>query len=108
MSSLGLALFDVSRRISKRVQSLRKKNPKRLPWKDRPDFVYGRYFFFTIPYALFYVIGAVVGFSRTGNWFCLGLSGGLGLLMLVLGIAHAYDYYRGVQLEAVYLAAPFG
>lgn len=108
MASLSAALYDSSRRISKRVKSLRQKNPKRQPWKDRLDWVYGRYFFVTIPYGLYYLIGAFAGFGVTGNYFCLGISGGCGLVILILGIAHAVDYYRGVNIEAVYTALPFG
>lgn len=108
MGKLGSILYETSRKISKRVTNLRNKNPKRLPWRDQRDIIFGRYFFWTIPYGLFYLIGAFVGFSRTRNWFCLGISGSCGILIEILGIAHCIDYYRGVNLEAIYLAVPFG
>jgi hypothetical protein len=108
MSKFSSALYEASRKISKRVTSLRKKNPRRLPWKDQTDWIYGRYFLFTYPYALFYLIGGIVGFVRKGSWWCLGFSGGSGLVMLVLAIAHSIDYYRGVSIEAIYIALPFG
>lgn len=108
MSAVSSMLLTTARKINKKVSGLRHKNPKRLPWKDKKDFIFGRYFFWTIPYGVFYLIGAAVGFGRTGNWFCFGISGGCGLLILILGIAHYIDYYRGVYLEAVYLAIPLG
>ncbi len=107
MGRIGSILFETSRRVSKKVSNLRRNNPKRLPWRDKPDFVFGRYFFWTIPYGLFYLIGGIVGYSKTSNWFCLGISGGCGLILIVLGAAHSIDYYRGVNLEAIYLAIPF-
>jgi hypothetical protein len=108
MGRLSAILYDTSRKISRRVSKLRKSNPRRQPWKDRHDALFGRYFFWTIPYGLFYIIGAGVGFGKTGNWFCLGISGGCGLVIEALGVAHCVDYYRGVNIEAIYLAIPFG
>ncbi len=108
MGRLGSILYETSRKINKRVNNLRQKNPKRLPWKDKKDIIYGRYFIWTIPYGLFYIIGAGVGYGKSGNWFCLGISGSCGLIILILGVANCIDYYKGVNLEAIYLAIPFG
>jgi len=80
---------------------------KRIKFKDRPDIVKGRYFAVTLPYGLFYIIGAGVGYSRSGNLFCLLISGFLGILFTLLAIAHMIDYYRGVQLESYFVAIPF-
>jgi hypothetical protein len=80
---------------------------KRIKFKDLPDWFRGRYFLFTLPYALFYLIGAGVGYSRTGNLFCLLGSGGIGVLFTLMGIAHTLDYYRGANLESWYVGIPF-
>ena len=80
---------------------------KRTKFKDRPDCFRGRYFIFTFPYAIFYVVGAAVGYSKTRNNFCLGFSGGCGFVLLLLALGHAIDYYRGVAIESFYVAIPF-
>jgi hypothetical protein len=80
---------------------------KRIKFRDLPDWFRGRYFLFTLPYALFYLIGAGVGYSRTGNLFCLLGSGGIGVLFTLMGIAHTLDYYRGANLESWYVGIPF-
>lgn len=80
---------------------------KRIKFKDRPDWIKGRYFLFTYPYALFYIIGAGVGYDKTGNLFCLLISGFCGLLFLLLAIGHTIDYYRGVNIESFFVAIPF-
>lgn len=67
----------------------------------------GRYFIFTLPYALFYIIGAGVGYSRSGNLFCLLISGAIGILFLLLSAGHMIDYYRGANISSFYIAIPF-
>lgn len=80
---------------------------KRVKFRDRPDWIKGRYFFFTLPYALFFIIGAGVGYGRRGNLFCLLGGGGCGVLFLLLSAGHMIDYYRGVRIESFYVAIPF-
>jgi hypothetical protein len=86
----------------------KKINWKRIKFKYRPDFINGRYFLFTYPYAVFYLIGAAVGYSRSKNLICLLVSGFCGILFLLLSIGHSIDYYRGASIEGFYLAIPFG
>lgn len=62
---------------------------------------------FTWIYALFFIIGGIVGYERRKNWFCLGFSGGFGLFLLALAIGHTVDFYRGVAIESLYVAVPF-
>jgi hypothetical protein len=81
---------------------------RRTKLRDYPDWILGRYFLYTFPYGLFYIIGAGVGYSRTGNLFCLLGSGGIGCLMIVLAMGHSIDYYRRVHIESFYIAIPFG
>lgn len=80
---------------------------KRVKFKDRPDWIRGKYWVFTFLYSLFYLIGAAIGFERSKNYFCLGFSGGFGLFLLVLATAHTIDFYRGVAIESLYVAVPF-
>ncbi|KAJ1406157.1 hypothetical protein B484DRAFT_456905 [Ochromonadaceae sp. CCMP2298] len=80
---------------------------KRIKYRDRPDAIKGRYFAFTLPYGLFYIVGAGVGYSKSGNLFCLIISGFLGILFVLLSLAHMIDYYRGVQLESYFVFIPF-
>ena len=80
---------------------------KRIKFIDRPDWLMGRYFIWTLPYGLFYIIGAGVGYSRSGNLFCLLISGAIGVLFTLMSIAHMIDYYRGAHIESWYVALPF-
>jgi len=80
---------------------------KRIKFRDRPDIFRGRYFYFTAVYGLFFVIGGIVGYSIKKNVFCLGLSVPCGVVLCVLAIVHAIDYYRGVSIEAIYIMIPF-
>lgn len=89
-------LHTMSTRISKRVS-----------FRDRPDWIMGRYFFFTLPYALFFIIGSIIGYSRTGNLFCLLGGGGVGVLFLLLSAGHMIDYYRQVRIDSFYVGIPF-
>lgn len=82
-------------------------NLKRIPFKNQPDIVKGRYFFLTFPYGLFYIIGAAMGYNKTQNLFCLFISGGIGVLFVLLSLAHAFDYYRGVAVESYFVVIPF-
>lgn len=79
---------------------------KRIRFKDRPDWINGRYFIFTLPYSIFYIVGAILGYSKTKNLFCLCFSGFCGILFLLLSIGHIIDYYRGVSIESFYVAIP--
>lgn len=88
----------------------RKRHPpsdKRISFRDRPDLLKSRYFFYTFLYALFYLVGAGWGYSKKGNLFCLIISGFLGLMLLVFSLVHAYDYYNGAPLESMYVSVPF-
>lgn len=80
---------------------------KRTKFRDLPDWFMGRYFFFTLPYGLFYIIGAGVGYSRSGNLFCLLGSGGIGIIFTLMAIAHTIDYYRGARIESWFVGIPF-
>ena len=82
-------------------------NWRRIPFRDRPDFIRGRYFVFTLPYSLFYIVGAGVGYSRSQNLFCLLISGFIGVLLLLLSIGHAIDFFRGVAIESFFVVIPF-
>eukprot|EP01032_Pedospumella_encystans_P020623 gene20623-23426_t len=80
---------------------------KRIKFRDRPDWIMGRYFFFTLPYAFFFIIGSIVGYSRRGNLFCLLGGGGVGVLFLLLSTGHMIDYYRQVRIDSFYVGIPF-
>ena len=80
---------------------------KRTKFRDRPDWIMGRYFFFTLPYAFFFIIGSIVGYSRRGNLFCLLGGGGVGVLFLLLSAGHMIDYYRQVRIDSFYVGIPF-
>lgn len=45
----------------------------------------GAYFYFTIPYGLFYICGAVAGYSLKKSVLCLGVSGAIGFVFVLLG-----------------------
>lgn len=80
---------------------------KRIKFRDRPDILNGKYFIITLPYGLFYLIGAAVGYSKTSNLFCLLMSGFIGILFIILSIAHAIDYYAGANISSFYVSIPF-
>ncbi len=80
---------------------------KRIKFRDRPDWIMGRYFLFTLPYAFFFIIGSIVGYSRRGNLFCLLGGGGVGVLFLLLAAGHMIDYYRQVRIDSFYVGIPF-
>ena len=61
-------------------------NVRRIKWKDKPDFIRGRYFVFSIFYGLFYMCGAYIGYMRSHNIFCLIFSGVSGLVIELLSI----------------------
>lgn len=67
----------------------------------------GRFYFLTIFYGLWFLVGAFVGFARKGSYLCLGLSGVLGLLMILLGFGHLIEYNRAVPIESIYATVPF-
>jgi hypothetical protein len=62
---------------------------------------------FTLPYGLFYIVGAGLGYAKTKNYFCLFISGFCGVLFMLLAIGHAIDYYRGVAVESYFVVIPF-
>lgn len=45
----------------------------------------GAYFYFTIPYGLIYICGAVAGYSLKKSVLCLGVSGSIGFVFVLLG-----------------------
>jgi hypothetical protein len=92
--------------FSSRNFATRGRSSKRIKFKDRYDYINGRYFIFTILYGLFYIVGACVGYSRTKNLFCLLGSGLTGILLVLLSIGHAIDYYRKADIESFYVALP--
>ena len=67
----------------------------------------GAYFYFTIPYGLFYIGGAIAGYVRDQSYLCLGVSGSIGVVFVLLGIGHMIDYHRtNVAIEAFFLLVP--
>jgi hypothetical protein len=67
----------------------------------------GAYFYFTIPYGLFYIGGAIAGYVRDNSYLCLGASGAIGVVFVLLGIGHMIDYHRhNVAIEAFFLLIP--
>jgi hypothetical protein len=67
----------------------------------------GRYFIFTFFYALYFLVGAIAGYSKGSSKICLFGSGSCGIVTLLIGTAHCIDYYRGnVAIEKVYLLFP--
>lgn len=71
------------------------------------DYLRSWFFIFTLSYAIYYIIGAGVGFSYSGNYFCLGISGGIGVLLLLIGVGHAVDHFRSATIETIYFSVPF-
>lgn len=45
----------------------------------------GAYFYFTIPYGIFYICGAIAGYVRDKSNLCLGVSGSIGVVFVLLG-----------------------
>ena len=45
----------------------------------------GAYFYFTIPYGLFYLGGAFAGYAKDKSYLCLGVSGSIGVVFVLLG-----------------------
>jgi hypothetical protein len=45
----------------------------------------GAYFYFTIPYGLFYIGGAIAGYVKEKSNLCLGVSGSIGVVFVALG-----------------------
>ncbi len=86
----------------------RRKNPRRMKFYEVYDYINHRYFVWTIAYALFYIIGGGIGYSKTKNIYCIIMGLIVGFILLFVGIGHAVDYYRGVSLESVYVTVPWG
>lgn len=74
--------------------------------KKPTAFVPGAYFLYTIPYGLYYITGAVVGYVNTNSFLCLLISGLLGVLLFLVGVGHFYEYRRGMVVEKIYLMLP--
>lgn len=66
----------------------------------------GLYFLYTIPYGIYYLIGAGVGYSRKESLLCLLLGGSLGVIIFFLGVGHVIEHYRGIPIEHFYLVLP--
>lgn len=45
----------------------------------------GSYFYFTIPYGILYICGAIAGYVRDKSNLCLGVSGSIGVVFVLLG-----------------------
>ena len=45
----------------------------------------GAYFYFTIAYGIFYICGAIAGYVRDKSNLCLGVSGTIGVVFILLG-----------------------
>lgn len=85
----------------------RYKSTKRIKFKDKFDYLCGRYFIFTFFYGIFYIVGAGIGYSRTENLFCLIPSGIIGIIFTLFSVGHCIDYYRRVDIESFYVAIPW-
>ena len=109
-SSLDLTTekpINIVDRLGLRRRKRHQPSSKRLSFRDRPDFIKSRYFFYTFFYAWFFIVGAGWGYSAKGNLFCLIISGFIGLMFLLFSIVHGYDYYNGAPLESMYISVPF-
>lgn len=72
------------------------------------DVIMGRYFIGTFLIGVIYCVGAGLGFTKARSAVCLIVSGILGLIFIVVSIAHAIDFYTpGVAIETLYVAIPF-
>lgn len=80
---------------------------KRIKFRDRPDLFNGRYFIITAFYGLYYFLGGIIGYSIKSNLFCLLISGFIGLLLIILSIAHGIDYYNKAPIASFYVSIPF-
>lgn len=67
----------------------------------------GRFYFMTLVYGMWFLVGGLVGFFRKGSFICLGVSCGVGVLLLLLGFAHLIEYNRGIPIESIYVFIPF-
>ena len=118
----------MSRKLSLASVRNRKQGPqpemnfpeKRIAFKDRNDYINGRYFIFTVLYGLYYIISAIVLFEierryritrpqPTSLLLSLPIIGGvLGLLLVWLGCQHWNDYRKEIDIESLLLLAPCG
>ena len=89
-------------------RSIRSSISKRIKFHDRPDLFNGKYFYITAPYGLFYLLGGIIGYNITYNLFCLLISCSIGILFIILSIAHAIDYYNKAPIASFYVSLPFG
>jgi len=89
-------------------RSIRSSISKRIKFHDRPDLFNGKYFYITAPYGLFYLLGGIIGYNITYNLFCLLISCSIGILFIILSIAHAIDYYNKAPIASFYVSFPFG
>ncbi len=75
--------------------------------RGNAEIVPGRYFYFTILYGFYFLIGAFAGYGKRKSTVCLFGSGACGLVILFFGIAHLIDYRRGnVEIEKIYIIFP--
>ena len=88
------------KRVSKR------KGPSRFFGKKTAGPWGGRFYFLTIAYGLWFLIGGIVGFARKRNYVCLGVSCSVGVLVLLIGFAHLIEYNRGVEIESYVVSLP--
>jgi len=66
----------------------------------------GRFYFMTIAYGLWFIVGGIVGYARKRSFVCLGVSCGLGVMLVLLGFAHLIEYNRGVPIESYVVSLP--
>lgn len=76
----------------------------------------GAYFYFTIPYGIFYICGAIAGYVRDKSYLCLGVSGAIGVVFILLGglskalkwteLSCAVDSFSSPNFASFFMVSP--
>jgi hypothetical protein len=61
----------------------------------------GSYFYFTIPYGIFYICGAIAGYVRDKSNLCLGVSGSIGVVFVLLGKPFFLAFHAVIRYDLV-------
>ena len=82
-------------------------NSKRKKKNGLPgEFLGGHSYIITILYGMFYICGAISGYIRSKSLLCLGISGSIGIVIILLGVGHLIEFSRGVRIEIIYNVGP--